>query len=337
MPMIAEIAGVDQSTLDALTALGLETTDDLLRTNRAVLSSKLPNRPLTEIMGWQAVAELLQLEGLSPAQAQALRAAGADSLSEFADWTLAKVKTALPSLSDEEVVALLKEAVRLKYTGVLNGNVRLKDGTPVAGAEVKVWGQTHVSDRNGRFRAIGLTLDRKLTVEVTHSTMGAKRAQNVSVGRASALVGQTIVLSGRPGVLKPLSELRGDKLPSTGSAPMTSRVLTDSPDLADILMVISTYRNGDMQVASRYLDFVDCKFVRRCYRMAVADLPIALQVGDDIEWTGTQWTPNRYRGSQIGRRARVKAVHKRWPSVPSDPSRATKAAKAFVAALSQPK
>jgi hypothetical protein len=333
---MSSIPGISAAEVADLAALSLHTTSDLLRTDRAALARRLPGLTLDRVKGWQAFAELCEIRDITADAAAAIRAAGADGVEEFAGWTLARARQVLAGTGDETILDWMKDALRLTQTGVLNGTVRLKDGTPVEGAAVTVAGRAAATDARGRFRVTRLPLDRKATVTIHHSELGWKLVRSVPVARSSALVGQSFVLSGRPARPKVLSELRGDRLPPLGGAPIAARVEPGAPDPTDILMVIDRYANGDARAASRFLDFEEGRFLRRVYRIPAADLPAGLQDRDDLEWTGTLWALARYSAAQIARRVRLRALYRSHPHEPATQAEAERFAKALVKALTDP-
>jgi hypothetical protein len=317
-----------------MATLGLHTTDDLLRTSRSALAARLPGATLARIRAWQSFCDLLTLRDITPADAAQLAAVGADSVSEVSRWTMARMRAALAGTDDEAILTLLKDAVRLSETGVINGTVRLKDDTPVAGAAVTLAAQTATTDTMGRFRILRLPLDVPHTATVTHPTLGAKLQSGLRASRSSALTGVTVTLSGRPATLKPLSAMRGDVLPPLGSAPITTSARTGAPDPSDLLRVIDRFTNGDARTASLFLDFDAGRFVRRTYRIAATDLPAGLQDGDDLEWTGTLWALARFSAREIARIVRSRAMRRAATSGKRTPAKIDRAATALVKALS---
>lgn len=307
---IDAIPGVSPAEASALAVLGLATSADLLNTNRAELVRQMPGLTLAKVIEWQAFSELAEIGEIAPAAAAALRAAGADGVSEFASWTLTRARAALPQESDEQIVAWQKDALRLSLLGVINGTICLANGNPVEAAEVTIDGRTVSTNVHGRFRMAYLALDRSFTVTVHHPNYGHKRTTGVRASRTAALVGVRFTLPGRPQVAKALSELVGDALPPVGSAPIATKAITGAPDPLDILLVVDRYPNGDARVASRFLDFADGRFVRRTYRIPVADLPPGLRDGDDLKRTATGWMRTRIPACKIAREVRVRAVRR---------------------------
>lgn len=333
---IRSIPGVSAAEARSLAALSLHSTDDLLRTNRAELVRRLPRLTLARVVAWQAFAALAEIRDITPAAVAALHGAGADGLSELAGWTPARAAAALPGESAEQIVAWQKDAVRLDHTGVLNGTVTLRDGTPVEHAEATVYGQTVVTDARGRFRVARLALDGRFAVTIHHPTLGHRLATGVQASRSSALIGRTFTLVGRPQAPKALSELRGDRLPPVGSAPITTKAVSAAPDPADILMVIDRYANGDARVASRFLDFEGGRFVRRTYRIPSTDLPAGVDAGDDVVQRGGVWTSAPHSARQVARAVRVRAVRRSLPPPPTSKAEARRQVRAVLQAMSDP-
>lgn len=333
---IASVPGVTAAEAASLAALSLHSTADLLRTNRAELIRRLPGLALPRLLGWQAFAELEEIGDITPDAVAAFRAAGADGLSEFAGWTPTQAGAAFPAASAEQIAAWQKDAVRLLHTGVLNGTVTLRDGTPIEDAEVTVYGHTAVTDARGRFRVARLALDGCFAVTIHHPTLGHRLATGVHASRSSALIGRTFTLVGRAQPPKVLSELRGDRLPPIGSAPITTRSVDTAPAPADVLMLIDRYTDGDARVASRFLDFEGGRFVRRTYRITAADLPAEVQSGDDIVQRRGVWTVAPHSARQIARVVRLRAARRGLPPPPTSVAEARRQVRTIVQAMSDP-
>ncbi|MFE6735436.1 DUF4332 domain-containing protein [Microbacterium sp. NPDC057650] len=333
MAAIDDIPGISAGDRDGLAALGLHTTDDLLRTERNALMRRMPGLTREGILRWQAIAELVQIDGLSASDAGMLADAGVNGVDELRTWLPSRVLAAVPRIDSDTAAGWSIDAMRLSQTGVVNGNVRLRDSTPVEGAAVSIAGQTLLTDQRGRFRAVRLALGTKLTVEVHHPELGFTRVRNVVPHRSGALVATDVVLAGRPQMAKDLSELRGDTLPPLTSAPMTTRQVTDAPDARDVLVFVRTYANGDYQVASRFLDFSGGRFVRRTYRLPASVVTLVPRRGDDLVADGTRWRVTRLNRGQLGRRVAQFAVQRRFPSIPSTAAGQDAMAKAIARSL----
>jgi hypothetical protein len=320
-----------------LAALSLHSTTDLLRTNRAELVRRLPSLSLAQVLGWQAFAELEEISDIPPAAVAAFRTAGADGLAELAGWTPTRAGAAFPAASADQISAWQKDAVRLLHTGVLNGTVTLRDGTPVEHAEVIVDGEIAVTDARGRFRVARLALDGRFAVTIHHPTLGHRLVTGVRASRSSALLGRTFTLVGRAQAPKVLSELRGERLPPIGSAPITTRSVDTAPAVADILMLIDRYANGDGRVASRFLDFEGGRFVRRTYRIPAADLPAGVQSGDDIVQRGGAWVVGSHSARAVARVVRLRGARRALPPPPTSVAEARRQVRSIAQAMSDPR
>ena len=331
---IGDIPGVTRAEADSLAALTLHTTSDLLRTNRAELQRQLPALARTKVVGWQAFAALGEIDEITTEAVAALRRAGADGLAEFAGWSPSKVATAVPAATADQIAKWQKDAVRLLHTGVVNGTVTLRDGTPVEGAEVTIGGRTLPTDARGRFRSTRLALDGRFTVTVHHPLLGHRVTTGVRPSRSSALLGRAFVLVGRPQPARVLSQRSGDRLPPIGSAPITTRATSTPPPADEILLVLDRYRNNDARVASRFLDFVEGRFVRRTYRIPAGDLPAGLNAGDDLVVTGGTWVATHHSTGAISRRIRVTATRRKLRGSPTSVAEAECQMRLIASALS---
>lgn len=335
MAEIGSIPDVTSAQAQALAALGLFSTDDLLRIERGALA-RVTGFALTQVKGWQAVAELAQVRDLALSDAALLHAAGADSLDEVSRWTLARLRTALPHLDDEALLELARDVVRLRHTGVVNGTVRLRDGTPVEGAEVTVAGRPSVSDGRGRFRVTRLPLDRTVNVTVHHPASGYRLVTGVRVVRSGALEGCSVVLSGRPRTPPVLSERRGDRLPPLGGSAVTTRVEPTAPETDDLLVLLERHTDGSFGAVSRFLDFDGGRFVRRTYRLAAADLPTGARSGMGLAWSGSGWEAATHGSRDVARRVRLRRAARRLGAPPSDETEARAEVRALLRAASDP-
>lgn len=310
MAELAEVPGIEQADVTALAGLGLHTTDDLLRTERNRLIALIPGLTRSRVLGWQAVSDLNQLDGISLADAARLLAAGADSTEEASRWPLSRWQRALPDLPSDTVAAYLADAVRLRYTGVLNGTVRLRGGAPVAGAAVTVAGDRYTSDAMGRFRAIRLALDRRVAVTAHHPDLGYRLVKAARVMRPGALEGMHVVLPGAPRPAAVLSQRLGDVLPQLGSSRSTVRVVPDPPPHDEVLLVLSLAGRGARTV-SIFLTFDTGRFVRSVYDLDRTALPAGTAVGDHLSWFGGGWSRARLNADDVARRVRLRRARRR--------------------------
>jgi hypothetical protein len=316
---ISQLPGVSRAVAADLDALGLTTTSDLLRMNPAGLMHRRPALKGPKVMRWVLYAHLLEIDGMTLDVARSLVDGGISGLDELHGATLSRLQAMVPSAPADDVVDWMRDALRLTLSGVVNGTVTLRDGTPVDRASVTVGGISAETDRHGRFRVVRLRLGRRVTVTILHPTLGYRMFRGVSVHPRASVVGRTFTLSGRPQRPKVLSELRGDRLPPIGTASMTTRVVQGVPDHTDILVLLDRYANGDGRCASRFLDFDEGRFVRRVYRIAKAQMTARAKPGTDLVARGARWVAvPRHSAEAIERSIRARKVIDGFRGAPAD-------------------
>lgn len=322
-----------------LRALGFHTSADLLRANRRALVAALPTLTLPQLRQWQAYAQLLEIEGVAPEVCDVLANAGIGSLDELASRKLSQLQAIVAgaglAMTDDGLTAILQDAVRLKSLGVLNVNVADADGNPLAGAKASCEGQQGTSDARGRLRFVRVRLGVPLTMELAHPLLGAKVARGLRAAPLTALQGITIAFPRRRAASRSLSALRGDTLPTLGSAPITTAAQAGPPGNNDVLRMVDQYTNGDARMASRFFDYSDGRFIVRTYRVPQALLPAGLQQGDDILHDGSHWLKKHVSARKIARLQRLRSIKRPWPntSVPT-PAQLDKYVKQVLAAAS---
>lgn len=314
---IAVLPGMTPAWQAALRRLDFHSSADLLRANRRALVEAMPTLPVSQLREWQAYAQFLELAGISPQICGALLAAGIGSLDELSSRRLTQLQplaaAAGLTMTDDSLVALLQDAVRLKHLGVLNVNVADADGQPLADVIARCDGLRATSDARGRLRFVRLRLGVPLTLELIHAMLGVKIVKGLRAVPLTALQGVKVAFPRRPTLPRPLSASRGDTLPALGSAPMTTAMQTGLPANNDVLRLIDRYTNGDARMASRFFDYVDGHFVVRTYRMPPTLVPAALEPGDDLRHDGTHWVGGQISAGRIARLQRLRSVKRPWP------------------------
>lgn len=95
---VAEIEGIRADQVLKLRSLGIHTASQLRRANAQELARELSTWP-NQVRHWQALAELMRVDGVGPDQAEALDAAGVHDVRELGD--------ADPNVLAERIAALL--------------------------------------------------------------------------------------------------------------------------------------------------------------------------------------------------------------------------------------
>lgn len=338
---VSTVPGISAATAGALRALGLPLGTDLLRANRKALASALTGVSLDQIRAWQAYCRFLEVPGMDADRAGRLQAAGIDSLPELVGKTLAQLRGVLsgasPPPDDEALLALLLAAQQLHLTDVINGTVIDSAARPLPGTVVRGGGKSVTSDASGRFRLVGLTPGRSVTLTLTHPAKAERLVNGVTPAPSSALKGRRFRLTGQP-VPAPLrlSALRGDTLPPLSSAPVTTEAQTTPPSDDDVLVVVDFYANGDARASSLFLDFAAGRFVVRTYRLAEASLPAGTQPLDRLKPTVGSLAKTTASNRKVAQMARLRGVKAKLAALPPGPARVDLAAQLVLQALADP-
>jgi hypothetical protein len=348
-----DLSGVGPVLAARLNALGLFTTHDLLRTDRRRLDQVLDGASVAQIRRWQAVAELLEVDGMSLPLAEGLHARGLETLDELAGSSLTRLRSLVGAMrsegipgadaSDDVMVGWMKDALLLRHTGTLNGTVTGAGSAPLGDVAVKCMGKRAVSDARGRFRIRRLPLGRELIVHLQHPDHLSKTVPTTRVAAPGVLLGERFRLSRRPATSPPgpqpaaLSELRGDRMPSLSGASIAIRVQDEAPAEHDLLRVVELPDAGGARAVSRLLDYEAGGFVVRSYRLPADVLAPGAGVGDHLRFSDGRWrvTALPHGGIQaVKRRLRLQRLR---PPLPPNPTVADidRAMRDFIAALAR--
>jgi hypothetical protein len=342
---IGMLEGMTAPFENTLRTLSFHTTADLLRANRRAVVAAVPDLTVEQLRSWQVFAQILEVNGVTPAICSAALAAGIGSLDEFASRSLTQLRQIVATLpadtgvlpTDDELVAWLKDVVHLKHSGVINGTIVDADGTPVEGVLARCDRIEATTDPRGRFRLTRVRLGLPLTLVLSHPQFGTKTMQEVRAYPLQAIQGTRIAFSRRRTPPRRLSALHGDRLPALGSAPIRVRVQPDAPAPHDILRIVGHYANNDARAVSRFLDFVEDAFVARVYRIPLADLPAGAQVQDDLRYEGGAWVRTQVSAREIERMQRLAAANRNWQGEGVSEADLDRRARAILAALSDPR
>ena len=315
---VIDLSGVGPAVARRLNEYGVFTTGDLLRVERRRLADEVQGASLAQVLRWQSISELMEVDGITLPVAEGLHSAGVETLDELAGRSLSQLRAVFKTLqqqgvigamrSDDELVASMTDALLLRHTGTLNGTVTDADGAPIVGVTASCMRQQAQSDERGRFRLRRLPLGGRLLVHLQHPDYAPKSVKVRAAAPAGVLTGERFGLvrrrAGAPG-LRVLSELAGDKLPAFSGASITIRVQQGVPSPLDILQVNEFLPNGDVRIISRLFDYDGETFIVRSYRFERNDLPRAVRVGDHLCDTGDGWQVVTLTQAAVDR-------HRRW-------------------------
>jgi len=276
------------------------TTSDLLRVNRQRLADAIDGISLAQVKRWQAIAELLEIDGMTLPVAEALHGQGLETMFALGDRSLSALRTtmaairaagAIPAVPpDDELVKWMKDAVLLSHTGIINGTVLGPNRAPVAGASVSCMGRRDVTDARGRFRLRRLPLGRRLLVNLAQPNFRTKTVEADPVA-PNTVVGQQFRLAARPPGAqpdRPRSEMAGDKLPDRSGGSFRMKVQDAPPSRREILRVVEIVDGQPVRLVSRMFDYDD-GFVVRIFKMARNELPAALTIGEHVRFRDGRW------------------------------------------------
>ncbi|MEO0367788.1 MAG: helix-hairpin-helix domain-containing protein [Pseudomonadota bacterium] len=278
---VVEINGIGEVTAARLNSHGLFSIADLLRVSVGRLQSIVAELASDEeSYHWQRQAELLQISGVTVELAVAMIAAGLDSIERVA---LAEITILQDELSDSlltlsgefDLIEIARSAVKLHYSGVLRGCLKNEDGSPIAGAQVRIGYLRETTDARGRFNfySIHPATPRSMFVEQLDGSLYRFTDvdfvfdHRIVVNREFALGSEILIPSEQ-------DEYEGDVIENAHTLEMTSK-LHSSDDIreGDILTVQRFYADGEhAKLFSQFRKSVQGKLVVRTHKIPLTSL-----------------------------------------------------------------
>jgi hypothetical protein len=298
------IEGLGPATATRLAATGIHFVLDLLRlTPQALHSIVATTHSLEQVHHWRLMANLLEIEPMTPQWAEALVAAGVGTVEELSRRDLSWLAQAfaqaqssglIPDVpSSDQIGEMQRDATAVFYTGSLTGTVVDSNQAPVVGARVRLGFLETVTNSRGRFRLVRIPLGTTPPLEVLAPSLPPLSvAAPLITADPEAVVVQVFRLapaSANSTQSLSLSEFDGDLLPAMSGLP----VKTEDQDPAqlrqgDIFMVQKFYkRTPDAMLVSRFRDFRAGEFVVRTARVPTANLPNGIAVKDHVTLRAT--------------------------------------------------
>jgi Domain of unknown function (DUF4332) len=261
------------------------TSEDLLRRSRSELS-RATGGALTvpELLLAQQTASLIEVAGMSLEMAQALVSGGISGVRELVLRDLNAVQALLPATSPRDVAELLKDAVLVANTGVLDGVVVSPQGKPLAKVTVVSGTLARTTDRYGRFRLQRLRA--RPAVHVTLQKKGhAPLEQDVRSVVLPEVVQQLrfVLPKGKAPARRAVSEFNGDTLPRyDGTRIKIAPQLVSRIPVGEVVRHQGGMANGRVRLSSRFLRWQDGEFQALQYRVAGAQVPAEATSGTDL-------------------------------------------------------
>lgn len=284
-----EIVGIGERAAGDLVKAGIHTVGDLLRvTVRQVHDAVRAHASPQEARAWCQMAAFLQINGMTPAWARALQGAGLAGVSDLQYRGLPDLREifatadegpASPAPTDAQLFEIVKDATVIANTGAVNGTVVGEGGLPIPEATVQLGKTRTATDARGRFRVMRIALWTRSTAFISHPEYRSGLFPLERVEPSVSVHARAFELHPRPrGVpAEPevLMEVRGDRLPPVGDAPVSAREVGRADLLErDILTVVERSADGGrVKLVSKLLIWEDGRFrVPYCW-FEVADVP----------------------------------------------------------------
>ncbi len=337
------LEGIGPATAARLAQIDVHTVADLVRANVAQVSAAAGNRVSVETAErWRAMALLAEMEGADNQLVEALGRAGvltteevwlrdvADLVAIFQQAESAGIIPAAPAL--DAVHAMRLDAAVLHLTASLNGTVLDTDGAPVEGARVDIGDRVYTTDDNGRFRANRIAQGRPVQLLVRHDGFESLLIEDVPVLADDALIRVSTftlefpLVTGETAAAIHLCEWEGDRLPPISHEPMTTRAMGGPDTLreGDVLVLHRYYAGGDdAQLASKFLQYDEGRFVTLNWRVPVGRLPQAHALKQVFRYRNGNFkrldlSPSSLRHLLALRRARNTRARGAPPSTPME-------------------
>jgi hypothetical protein len=332
---VVDLSGIGPALASRLNELGVFSSSDLLRVNRRRLADLVEGASVAQVRRWQSVSEFLEVEGVPLPVAEGLYERGIESLDELGSRSLSGLRGHLDALkaegvattdpSDDQLVGWIVDAVRLRWSGTLNGTVVDAAGGPIDGVAVSCVDVRGVTDPRGRFRLRRLPLGRPLSVYLDQANYVARTVEAVEPVSAGVVGAERFRLTRRRAsspAPRILSELEGDVLPSLSGGVFRLRVQDGDPAADELLRVIEYHENGDLSASSRLFTYQDGVFVVRSYRLPAAKVVGPPAVGTHLRLADMKWRPVAMTEQQVASYRRQMRERRLRPDFPADPTAA---------------
>jgi hypothetical protein len=304
---------------------GLTFTTDLLRCATLAVQSAL-GKPTTvdDIRRWQAVASLLEIDGMTLKWALALQQRGIVAARDVgrrrfsalaALFAAAKRQGEISAMPDADtIVALMLDATAIRLGAVLNATVTGTDKKPLANAQLTCNGLTATTDTHGRARLLRLPLGVSLDLTIDKSGFLPLTAKIANLKGTQVIEGHHFALkrarSRKARSAKALSEFKGDILTiHAGQRIHLREVKNKALRVGDVLRYIERLqRGGDVKLVSYFKETEDGQPIAPIWRVPAATLPANLGLGDSVKVTRQGLKKVSYDARQIARQRIARQV-----------------------------
>ena len=294
------IDGIGPKTRKALNKIEVVRPLDLTMVPTSELEDALSSlASRSEILAWQQIAFLSQVENLDIEQANVLHKKGVVSISDLGSKTLSMLNKVFENAvsegllqsvpSEDEMAAMIRDATLLDTTASISGVVLDMTGEPISDAEVIARNVHAKTGHNGRFR-----LNRILSGSVPHLVVRHKKYATLiedspdlfhsNESAHNSVIQFDLEKKNAPDKDDVLDELSGDEIPSSNHYRMRTRNWGTATIREDDVLIINDHykRSDDVKLVSRYKTFKDGEIWVNVYKVEKSQLPRKAKLRDQV-------------------------------------------------------
>ena len=301
---VTQIEGIGAATQKKLAALGISRVSDLLHFPASQIRGAVASASREQVVNWQRMAFLLQVDGVTPQWAEALVKAGADTCEKLARRNLsdltqlfatAESSGLIPDVpSTEQLATMMADAAVISHTGVIAGRVVDGNGSPVFPVKVQRGGRSTETNAGGRFRLYRLRLGVTMPLVFTHDAHTTLHVADPEIVAVPDMVTSSdfVMHAGTPQPLAHRSELAGDEIRLAPGADVRERLVTASPPQDALLVMRRRYQRYDaVKLVSRLLVAEGETIYVEWYRVPSDELPQDVRRGDHFLYRDFVYSP----------------------------------------------
>ncbi len=282
---VSVIEGIGPVVEEKLKTLGVFCPLDLLRHRVKVIHEAVSfQASIKQVSQWRRAASLLQIECMNGQWAEALVRGGVETIQGLSRADLSKLRTLFANAlaegvipkapDDEEIVAMFKDAVTIKLTGVIRGTVIDADGVPLAGVSARVGQQKGVTDLRGRFDICRIPLGKHAPLILKTEDEQSLVIDDPAVSRDVERIDVRIFRFSPRGESEPkpnteLSELQGGRLQNLSGRRVRSRTRGKDDLRENDVLMVREFRERDetYRVVSKLKSVINGELFVHAYKL----------------------------------------------------------------------
>lgn len=332
---VSVIEGIGPALAEALAAIRVFHVFDLLRCSAAQLHAAVKSKASEDqVLAWQSMASLLQVEEMTAQWAEALCGGGMGTINELASQEFESLQAIFKRAFDNHILrdlptanqlaAMIRDAAIICCSGTLTLTLRDRAGNPVSGAKARIGLHSAQSDAHGRVRLVRLPMGVGLPLIVEHEHFAVLSISNPPICADNQAIGVhvlTLPEAGGAGVngSMRLSEYKGETLP-LGTGKPIRMALASQKELReeDLLCVSSFYKKtADVKLVSLLKDYVLSEVIVHAYRVPRTAFAMLPKLGDVYVYRGGHFIPRKHTVDSINRYKRRRAMAEAFAMAPT--------------------